>query len=51
LLALFIVQSLEAFQPGLPGLNAASHVVVEFNIAIDRAPIHDQETMEQNAWD
>ena len=39
------------FQTGLPGLNAASHVVQELNCVIDHAPIHDEETMEQNAWD
>ena len=39
------------FQTGLLGLNVASHVVGVLNCVIDHAPIHDQETMEQNAWD
>ena len=39
------------FQTGPTGLNVASHVVRELNCEIDHVPIHDQETMEQNAWD
>ena len=45
-----VVQLLEAFQTGPTGLNVASHVVGELSCVIDHAPIHDQETMEQNAW-
>lgn len=42
---------LEAFLNGPAGLNVASHVVEELNCVIEHAPIQDQETMEQNAWD
>ena len=50
-MAFCFVQLLEAFQTGPTGLNVASHVVGELNFVIDHAPIQDQETMEQNAWD
>jgi len=46
-----VYRLLEAFQTGPPGLNVASHVVAELNNETDYAPIHDQETMEQNARD
>ena len=50
-LAFLSVQLLEAFQSGPIGLNVAPHVVEELSCVIDHAPIHDQETMEQNVWD
>jgi len=44
-------QSMEGFQTGLPGLNVASHVEMELNSVIDRAPIHLLQTVENNAKD
>ena len=42
---------MEGFQTGLPGLNVASHVEMELNSVIDRAPIHLLQTVENNAKD
>lgn len=42
---------LEGIQTGPPGLNVASHVVVELNSVTDHAPTHDLETMEENVGD
>lgn len=42
-------QLMEASQTGLPGLCVLSHLAMELNGEIDRAPIHPLQTVENNA--